>query len=90
MIKVMYRNCKFVVINRTETSQWFDVKSGVKQGCIMSSFLCLIVMDWVMKKTVVNDNNGISWKFTTVLEDIDFADDLALLSSKEKHSIESG
>ena len=39
-----------------------------------------------MKKTVENDNNGIRWNFTTALEDIDFTDDLALLSSKtEKH-----
>ena len=36
-----------------------------------------------MKKTVKNDN-GIRWKFKTVLEDIDFADDLPLLSSKKK------
>ena len=35
-----------------------------------------------MKKTVENDNNGIRWNFTTVLEDIDFEDDLAMLSSK--------
>ena len=38
-----------------------------------------------MKKTAENDNDGIKWNFTTVLEDIDFADDLALLSSKKKH-----
>ena len=34
-----------------------------------------------MTKTVEYDNNGIRWDFTTVLEDIDFANDLALLSS---------
>ena len=43
------------------------------------------IMDWIMTKTVENDNNGIRWNFTTVLEDIDFADDLALLSSKKTH-----
>ena len=30
MIKVMYRNSKCAVIDGIETSQWFDVKSGVK------------------------------------------------------------
>ena len=35
----------------------------------MSSFLFLIVMDWIMKKTAGNHNNGIRWNFTTVLED---------------------
>ena len=38
-----------------------------------------------MTKTVENDNNGIRWNFTTVSEDIDFADDPALLSSKKAH-----
>ena len=28
--------------------------SGVKQGCVMSDFLFLIVIDWVMKGTVEN------------------------------------
>ena len=36
----------------------------------MSGLLFLIVMDWIMTKTVENDNNGIRWNFTTV-EDID-------------------
>ena len=85
MIKTMYRNSKCAVIDRIETSQWFDVKSGVKQGCVISGLLFLIVMDWIMTKTVENDNNGIRWNFTTVLEDIDFADDLALLSSTKTH-----
>ena len=42
-------------------------------------------MDWIMTKTVENDSNGIRWNLTIVLEDIDFADDLALLSSKKTH-----
>ena len=86
MIKAMYRNSKCEVICGIETSQWFDVKSRVKQGCVMSGLLFLIiVMDWIMTKTVENDNNGIRRNFTTVLEDIDFADDLALLSSTRTH-----
>ena len=85
MIKAMYRSSKCAVIDRIETSQWFDVKSRVKQGCVMSGLLFLIVMDWIMTKTVENDNNGIRWNFTTVIEDIDFADDLALLSSMKTH-----
>ena len=85
MIKAMYRNSKCAVIDGVETSQWFDVKSGVKQGCVISGLLFLIVMDWIMTKTVENDNNGIRWNFTTVLEDIDFADNVALLSSTKTH-----
>ena len=47
----------------------------------MSGFLCLLVIDWVMRKTLREGNTGIRWRVTEKLEDLDFADDLALLSS---------
>ena len=53
----------------------------VKQGCNMSGFLFLLVLDWVMRRTVEDGNNGIRWKFTLKLDDLDFADDILLLSS---------
>ena len=57
---------------------------GVKQGCNMSGFLFLMVLDWVMRRTVGNGENGIRWKFTSKLDDLDFADDIALLSSTKQ------
>ena len=67
---------------KEETSWlWFDIKTGVKQGCNMSGFLFLIIMDWVMRRTVGNGENGIRWWFTSKLDDLDFADDIALISS---------
>ena len=58
------------------------IKSGVKQGCGMSGFLFSLCLDWVMRKVTANKRRGIKWNFTTVLEDLDFADDIALMSSK--------
>jgi len=38
-------------------------------------------MDWVMRHT--NDKRrGLRWKFISVLEDLDYADDVALISSR--------
>ena len=50
----------------------------------MSEFLFLMAMGWIMRKTTTDKRRGIRWNLTTVLEDIDFADDIALLSSKFK------
>ena len=47
----------------------------------MSGFLFLLVIDWVMRRSVDGTRTGIRWKKTTMLEDLDFADDLALISS---------
>ena len=41
-----------------EQLDWFDVKSGVKQGCNMSGFLFLLVVDWVIKRKVAGNNTG--------------------------------
>ena len=39
--------------------------TGVKQGCNMSGFLFLIIMDWVMRRAVGGGENGIRWKLTS-------------------------
>jgi len=93
MVKTMYKNCRCAVLDKTGHLEWFKVLSGVKQGFVMSGLLCyvrlnvrliviLIVIDWVMTRTVDNNRNGIRWKLTTTLDDLDFADDLALSSSR--------
>ena len=56
VIAGIYVGFECAVVDGSVTSDWFMIKSGVKQGCVM-------------------------WNFTTELEDLDFADDIALLSS---------
>ena len=56
------------------------MKTGVQQGFLLSTFLFLLVIDWIMKTTTTGRNNGIQWTLWTQLDDLDFADDLALLS----------
>jgi len=85
MVKALYKDFQCAVIDENETTDWFPVMTGVKQGCCMSGFLFLLAIDWVMRKTVTGTRTGIRWDFTTVLEDLDFADDIALLSSKMNH-----
>ena len=84
MVRVFYDDFKCAVEDQGETCEWFDIKTGVKQGCNMSGFLFLIVMDWVMRRAVGSGENGIRWKFTSKLDDLDFADDIALLSSTKQ------
>ena len=74
-------SCK--IAHAGQLSESFEVKTGVRQGCLLSPFLFLLVIDWIMKTTTTGRNNGILWTLWTQLDDLDFADDLALLSHNQ-------
>ena len=56
------------------------VKSSVRQGCVMSALLFNIVIFWVLSRATEDRRRGIRWTLSTVLDDLDYADDIALLS----------
>ena len=55
IVSTMYDGSQCAVVCDTGQTDWFDVKSGVKQGCNMSGFLFLLVIDWIMRRTVALD-----------------------------------
>ena len=63
-----------------QQSEWFQIKSGVRQGCVISPLLFLVAIDWVMKTATSDKPRGIVWNSFERLEDEDFADDIALVS----------
>ena len=65
-------------------SEPFPVRAGVRQGCILSPFMFLVVIDAVMRNVNRERRRAIRWGLVDRLEDLDFADDLCLLS--EAHS----
>ena len=75
-------NCR---VGNTNGQHSFPVLSGVRQGCVMSALLFNITIDWVMRQTIQDKNRGIRWNQFTNLDDLDFADDLALLSHTHSH-----
>ena len=82
VIRDIHEGFVCAVINNGETSDRFrKIKSGVKQGCVMSG-LFLPVVDWVMRTTRAGMQRGIRWNCTTVFDDLDFADYIASLSFK--------
>ena len=56
------------------------IKQNITQ---INKYICLAI-DWVMKKTTAGNRNGIQWTLLEQLDDLDFADDLALLSSSHQ------
>ena len=83
MIKALYEEFSVQVIHDSNLTEPFQVTTGVKQGCLLSPTLFLIVIDWVTRQAF-DSKRGIQWTMVTNLEDLDFADDLALLSHRIK------
>jgi hypothetical protein len=67
--------------NTERKTGYFDIITGVRQGCVLSPFLFLLVMDFVMNHAMKSEVAGITWG-TSMLRDLDFADDIALLATK--------
>ena len=44
LVKAFYRNSRAAVLHGDGMSEWFEIKSGVKQGCVMSGFLFLFLL----------------------------------------------
>ena len=79
IIKSMYEGGGGKVMFKGKLSDLFKIKTGVRQGCLLSPFLFLLAIDWIMRKCEARD--GIQWSLTDHLNDLDYADDIALLST---------
>ena len=54
----------------------------------MFAVLFNLVIDWVMRRTTEDQPSGIRWTLFDKLEDLDFADDFALLLHTSTHAKE--
>ena len=66
----------------SETS--FEVRSAVRPGCTMSAMLFHMTITLVMGRTTEDRSRGIRWTLFPTMEDLDFADDLALVSHTQE------
>ena len=87
LIRKSYDGMNNRVVHGQQLTDSFKVHTGVRQGCLLSPFLFLLAIDWVMKESTAGKRNGIQWTLMgphSQLDDLDFADDLALLSSTKR------
>ncbi|CAH2319297.1 Hypothetical predicted protein [Pelobates cultripes] len=74
LIKSSYEGMTSRVIHRGQLTNSFHVKTGVRQGCLLSPFLSLITINWIMKTSTSKHRNGIQWTMWSELDDLDFAE----------------
>ena len=59
IIRCTYQDMSYRTAHAGQLSERFEMKTGVRQECLLSSFLFLLVIDWIMKTTTTDRNNGI-------------------------------
>ncbi|BHF66923.1 hypothetical protein SprV_0200994600 [Sparganum proliferum] len=80
MIKAYYRSTTARVLVRNNLSQPFGIRSGVRQGFILSPILFNYAIDWILGRAL-RDSDGVEFAPGHRLNDLDYADDIALLAS---------
>ncbi|XP_073668649.1 uncharacterized protein [Paramisgurnus dabryanus] len=85
LIQQLYEGATCQIIHNGKLTEEFEVRTGVRQGCMLSPMIFLLVVDWVMHQTTKTGKTGIQWSINQSLEDLDFADDLCLMSQKCQH-----
>ena len=71
----LYKNSLCAVRSTEGLSDWFPIKSGVRQGCVLSPLLFITYMDKITK--AANDN-------ITELNELLFADDQSIVNTDEE------
>ena len=87
-INVLYNNSKSAVMVDGNISDPFQVTTGVLQGDVLAPLLFIILIDYLMTKATEDTDSGVvthprqSRRHPAkILNDLDFADDIALLES---------
>ena len=81
IIRKLYDGSRCAVRVDGQLGDWFQVITGVRQGCILSPLLFLLVMDWILRRSTDGSSCGVQWIDGERLTDLDFADDIALLDT---------
>jgi hypothetical protein len=79
LIKETYRDYVCRIVHEGRVSESISVQTGVRQGCILSCTMFLVVTDAVMRSMTQGRRRGIQWGLVNKLEDLDFADDMCPL-----------
>ena len=85
MIRIFYEGFQARVLHEGEMTESFSMCTGVRQGCLLSPLLFLVAQDWVSRQAFGDNKTWIQFNLLQKLEDLDFVDDMVLLSQKITH-----
>ena len=76
----MYLNISSCIKTENGNSKFLNLETGARQGCILSPFLFLLVIDFILKNAIDDTEHGIQQYNRQHLTELDFADDIFLIA----------
>ena len=83
LLSNLYRNQKAAVRVAQVVSEWFQVRKGVRQGCVLSPYLFNILSEMAMREALDGFAGGLRLG-GRVLTNLRYADDIVLIASSEE------
>ena len=88
VIDILYKDTRAKVISPDGETEYFNIAAGLLQGDTLAPYLFIIILDYVMRQVMSNNNNGFTIeerKSRRIPEvkviNLDFADDIALTTN---------
>ena len=90
-ISKLYENTRAKILTPDGETELFDIIAGVLQGDTLAPFLFAIVLDYAMRQAIGDDHHKLGFELEkrkssryppNAITDLDFADDIALLSGE--------
>ena len=82
-IRTTYEDANCHIHHKSKLSESFEVRSGVRQGCIFSPVLFLIVLEDVLREALkIHQASEIRWTMASFLQHLDNADHICLFAHK--------
>ena len=96
-IHALYENTRARILTPDGETDYFDLRAGVLQGDTLAPYIFVIVIDYIMRNTIGEDSEKLGFTLAkrksrrigpTMVTDLGFADDLALITEGMKASQE--
>jgi hypothetical protein len=83
LIRSMYANQEAAVRTEYGNTEWFEVRKGVRQGCILSPYLFNMYSEYIVRKVGFEDNIGINIGGKTI-NNLRYVDDATVLAEEKE------
>jgi hypothetical protein len=83
LIKSLYTKQEAAVKMEYGNTEWFEVRKGVRQGCILSPYLFNLCNEYILRRVGFEEDKGIKVGGRTI-NNFRYADDTTILAEDEE------